>query len=238
MKNQFIFNSSSQLISYLIELRGLNKVKFAEKLGVQQSQVTRWTKNKSTISRNSLNNIQQKFLVKIININNEWHLYDLSAGIRSIYPEPVTTSTGKIDVIAESSESYSSKSEPTKRQESSASRIKSSRVKSGLTQEELAEKLGLHKTAISKWETALATPSVDQYHRLAMIFKRDPTWLMALDQYPPETVEAFELTSRNISQLRQTLARIQAQGNLSEQDFETLHAAQSVLGHLLRSSES
>ena len=49
--------------------------------------------------------------------------------------------------------------------------ISEKRKKMGLTQEELAEKLGVTFQAVSKWETAKAAPDISFLPELADIFK-------------------------------------------------------------------
>ncbi len=52
-----------------------------------------------------------------------------------------------------------------------AANISEKRKKMGLTQEELAEKLGVTFQAVSKWETAKAAPDISFLPELADIFK-------------------------------------------------------------------
>ncbi|MDO5433356.1 LexA family transcriptional regulator [Eubacterium sp.] len=67
---------------------------------------------------------------------------------------------------------------------SMAQRIKEERLKAGLTQEELANKLGLKKSAIAKYEngrvTNLKKSTIEQ---LSKIFNCRPAYLMGYDDY-------------------------------------------------------
>ena len=44
--------------------------------------------------------------------------------------------------------------------------LSKSRKKAGLSQEELAEKMGLTRQTISKWETGASVPDVEELQRL------------------------------------------------------------------------
>ncbi len=62
------------------------------------------------------------------------------------------------------------------------------RKKAGLSQEALAEKLGVSRQAISKWETGEATPEVGKLLLLAKTFGVTTDWLLSED----ETQNGFE----------------------------------------------
>ena len=49
-------------------------------------------------------------------------------------------------------------------------KIRQLRFKAGLTQEQLAEKLGIGPQAVSKWENAVATPDITTLPLLAEVF--------------------------------------------------------------------
>lgn len=48
--------------------------------------------------------------------------------------------------------------------------IKSKRLSMGLTQEELAQKMGVQRTAVAMWETGKAYPRADVLIKLAKLF--------------------------------------------------------------------
>ena len=50
------------------------------------------------------------------------------------------------------------------------SRLKRSRTQSGLTQEELAEKVGVSRQAVAKWERGESVPDIDSCMKLADIY--------------------------------------------------------------------
>lgn len=50
-------------------------------------------------------------------------------------------------------------------------KIKKARKNSGITQEQLAEKVGMHYTSISRIETGYANPPVQTIHKIAKVLK-------------------------------------------------------------------
>lgn len=74
---------------------------------------------------------------------------------------------------------------------SMAERIKAKRLELGLTQEELASRLGLQKSAIAKYENGrVKNIKRSTIAKLAEMFQCDPSWLMSLeDSYTEETRE-------------------------------------------------
>ena len=61
-------------------------------------------------------------------------------------------------------------------------KISDCRKKAGLSQEALAEKLGVSRQAISKWETGEATPEVGKLVLLARLFGVTTDWLLSDDE--------------------------------------------------------
>lgn len=59
------------------------------------------------------------------------------------------------------------------------------RKKAGLSQEALAEKIGVSRQAVSKWETAEAEPEISKLRLLAAEFGVGIDWLLSEDE-PPE----------------------------------------------------
>ena len=55
------------------------------------------------------------------------------------------------------------------------------RKKSGLSQEALAEKLGVSRQAISKWENGDSEPEISKLHNLAVTFNVTTDWLLSMD---------------------------------------------------------
>ncbi|MBQ9718921.1 MAG: helix-turn-helix domain-containing protein [Clostridia bacterium] len=59
--------------------------------------------------------------------------------------------------------------------------IKELRLKAGMTQDELAETLGITSQAISRWENGAATPDVPTITRLAYMFRVTSDYLLDID---------------------------------------------------------
>ena len=69
-------------------------------------------------------------------------------------------------------------------------KIYSCRKKTGLSQEALAEKLGVSRQAVSKWETAEAIPELSKIPVMAKIFGVTADWLLSdKDDFIPHTHE-------------------------------------------------
>lgn len=66
------------------------------------------------------------------------------------------------------------------------------RRKAGLSQEALAEKIGVSRQAISKWETGEASPEISKLPLLAKTFGVTADWLLSEDEEPGEDASAPE----------------------------------------------
>ncbi len=64
------------------------------------------------------------------------------------------------------------------------------RKRAGLSQEELAEKVGVSRQAVSKWELGDATPEVGKLVLLAKTFGVTTDWLLSEDGPPSDTPSA------------------------------------------------
>lgn len=62
-------------------------------------------------------------------------------------------------------------------------RLKSLREENGLTQEELAKKLSVSKSAISYYENGKRIPTVDNFHKLASILNVSFDYLVGNDYF-------------------------------------------------------
>lgn len=71
------------------------------------------------------------------------------------------------------------------------------RKKEGLSQEALAEKLGVSRQAVSKWETGDAVPEVGKLLLLADAFGVTTDWLLSDDE-PQEENKSAEIIDENI----------------------------------------
>ncbi|MFA6370211.1 MAG: helix-turn-helix transcriptional regulator, partial [Bacilli bacterium] len=73
-----------------------------------------------------------------------------------------------------------------------ANRLVELRKKMGLSQEELADKLGISRQAISKWERAEASPDTDNLICLAKIYGVSLDDLLKTDQPVEEVIRAVK----------------------------------------------
>lgn len=71
----------------------------------------------------------------------------------------------------------------------------SARKKSGLSQEEVAERLGVSRQTISKWETSETLPDIRQSKRLAGLYHLSLDTLIDFDVDVKEIEEVIEKTS-------------------------------------------
>ncbi len=69
------------------------------------------------------------------------------------------------------------------------------RKKCGLSQEEVAEKLGVSRQTISKWETGETLPDIQQSKRLALLYHLSLDELIDFDMDVGEVQQAIERTS-------------------------------------------
>ena len=60
------------------------------------------------------------------------------------------------------------------------------RKRSGMSQEELAEKVGVSRQAVSKWELGDAVPELDKLVALARVFGVTTDWLLSEEEPAPE----------------------------------------------------
>ncbi len=64
------------------------------------------------------------------------------------------------------------------------------RKKAGYSQEEMAERLGVSRQAVSKWETGEAVPELAKFTAIAKLFNVTTDWLLCDDDNEPETAES------------------------------------------------
>ena len=74
------------------------------------------------------------------------------------------------------------------------------RKKRGLSQEEVAEKLGISRQTVSKWETGETLPDIRQSKRLAVLYGLTLDELVEFDIDVKEIQEAIERTSEAVSE--------------------------------------
>lgn len=63
-------------------------------------------------------------------------------------------------------------------------RIKELRNQAGITQDDIAEKLGISRTAVTMWESGKSRPRLDKLEQLAGILKTTPFYLLNGEQSP------------------------------------------------------
>lgn len=74
------------------------------------------------------------------------------------------------------------------------------RKKRGLSQEEVAEKLGVSRQTISKWETGETLPDIQQSKRLALLYHLSLDELIDFDMDVAEVQQAIERTSGTLEE--------------------------------------
>lgn len=72
------------------------------------------------------------------------------------------------------------------------------RKKSGLSQEEVAEKLGVSRQTISKWETDETIPDIRQSKRLSMLYHLSLDELISFDMEVKEIEQMIDNTSEAV----------------------------------------
>ena len=73
------------------------------------------------------------------------------------------------------------------------------RKKKGLSQEEVAEKLGISRQTVSKWETDESLPDIRQSKRLAVLYGLSLDELVEFDIDVKEIQEVIDRTSEQVS---------------------------------------
>lgn len=66
------------------------------------------------------------------------------------------------------------------------------RKKSGLSQEAFAEKIGVSRQAVSKWETGESTPEISKLKAISECFGVTVDFLLSEDEAPPEREKVTE----------------------------------------------
>ena len=76
-----------------------------------------------------------------------------------------------------------------------AAQIAALRKKHGFSQEELGEKLGVSRQAVSKWESGQAVPELEKLKELSRIFGVSLNELLQLEESSPKKTEGAFLLS-------------------------------------------
>ena len=74
------------------------------------------------------------------------------------------------------------------------------RKKSGLSQEEVAEKLGVSRQTVSKWETDETVPDIRQSKKMAVLYKMSLDELIDFDIDVQEIQEAIDNTREDVQE--------------------------------------
>lgn len=82
-------------------------------------------------------------------------------------------------------------------------RLRTLRLQEALTQQQLAERLGLTKSVISAYETDLRLPSYDVLRKLSRIFKVSTDYLLGVSSRNDSTLDLSGLTNAQKAALRQ-----------------------------------
>ena len=91
------------------------------------------------------------------------------------------------------------------------SKLKTSRIKAGLTQETVAEKIGVSRQTISNWENNNILPSINMLIRIATFFSVSSDYLLELDNR--KFIEVEGLTLEEISHIQQIINDIKKTRN-------------------------
>lgn len=96
-------------------------------------------------------------------------------------------------------------------------RIKAARLEKGLTQSELAAKLNIGRTAITKWEKGvIKNLKRDTIQQIADILEMSPLTMIGVEETPKPktiTISADEFTEEQFAQIEQFIEFIRLQNN-------------------------
>ena len=82
-------------------------------------------------------------------------------------------------------------------------KLKELRKQSGMTQQQLAEKLGITKSVVSYYELSERTPSPEVLRDLALIFRVSTDYLLGIERV--KTIDVSELSDDDIKLLLVTI---------------------------------
>lgn len=86
-------------------------------------------------------------------------------------------------------------------------RIAAERKKLGISQEQLGEKTGVSRQAISKWEADGAVPEIDKLIALSRLFGVSVGWLLGVEEKPEQRSD--ELTESQLKMVEEIVKRYQ-----------------------------
>ncbi|MFD1929712.1 helix-turn-helix domain-containing protein, partial [Sporosarcina siberiensis] len=88
------------------------------------------------------------------------------------------------------------------------SNISSKRKSLKISQEYVAEQLGVSRQAVSKWETSQSEPSTDNLIKLADLFDSDIKELVSPEQYVKEQKDIETRIERNQKNIKMQMAAV------------------------------
>ena len=98
--------------------------------------------------------------------------------------------------------------------ESLGRRVADHRAKLGLTQQELAERLGISRVAVSHLEAGVSDPGERTVTLLAGLFKLEPHELVAGTSYPPAKADRLPVVAARYTEVELQLALLDRPGSL------------------------
>lgn len=87
-------------------------------------------------------------------------------------------------------------------------RLKELRKQSGMTQQQLADKLGITKSVVSYYELSERTPSPDVLKDLALIFRVNADYLLGIER--SRTIDVSDLSDKDINLLLATIEALRS----------------------------
>lgn len=91
-------------------------------------------------------------------------------------------------------------------------RIEQLRKENGLSQQQLAERLNVHQTAVSQWEKGRTTPNVETVMAIAELFNADPWYILGVGSvkgcWPPQqhSIGRLETAYNQLNEKGQSVA--------------------------------
>ena len=87
-------------------------------------------------------------------------------------------------------------------------KLKDLRKQSGMTQQQLADKLGITKSVVSYYELSERTPSPDVLKDLALIFRVSADYLLGIER--SRTIDVSDLSDEDINLLLDTIEALRS----------------------------